>query len=203
MNHSEVVSSHSTRPVQRTRCQPLTARSVAVSVVRGLKMANARLVKLALAVKWAMAIAQSALRWAIFGLTKHCDHSPSLIARLLEWCRAFLRWPRRRIPQRSFVSLVQRGQVLLEAVVFERADCPRTRCTPNTERKLSSDVTLCTDCAWNATVETMRIQAGYWRLSPFTSRLYKCTSSGNKTACFGGTAGALICAPGHEGPCAC
>lgn len=56
-------------------------------------------------------------------------------------------------------------------------------------------------CPWNTTVETLQVQLGYWRLSPFAPILEKCETIDNVTACRGGlAAGDLSCAPGHTAP---
>jgi hypothetical protein len=55
-------------------------------------------------------------------------------------------------------------------------------------------------CGWNTTVQNLRVAAGYWRLSPYTSRLYQCEVTGNTTACLGGNSGEETCAARHFGP---
>ena len=53
-------------------------------------------------------------------------------------------------------------------------------------------------CPTNATIETLIVDRGRWRLSTLTSRTYRCAWHDNQTACDGG--GGSLCAPGHEGP---
>ncbi|KAL1499616.1 hypothetical protein AB1Y20_011815 [Prymnesium parvum] len=55
-------------------------------------------------------------------------------------------------------------------------------------------------CPLNATLQTVVVNYGWWRLSPDATRLYKCETSGNSSACTGGTYGDHICAPSHAGP---
>lgn len=63
-------------------------------------------------------------------------------------------------------------------------------------------------CRRNTTLATLEVKAGYWRLSPLTSRIYACApgasgrADNRSTACWGGReSGSASCAPGHQGPC--
>jgi len=55
-------------------------------------------------------------------------------------------------------------------------------------------------CPLNSTVETLQVQPGWWRLSPHSTRAYKCASQGNTSVCVGGSRGGSLCAPDHKGP---
>ncbi|KAL1524680.1 hypothetical protein AB1Y20_019566 [Prymnesium parvum] len=85
--------------------------------------------------------------------------------------------------------------------------CAAGRYLPTGLTVSSDSCKACPDfatCPLNSTLETLHTQAGYWRLSPLTSRIYKCNlhdselPNDNDTACVGGAPGA--CARGHAGP---
>jgi len=55
-------------------------------------------------------------------------------------------------------------------------------------------------CPLNATVQTIVVNLGWWRLSPHTTKTYRCDSKENTSSCVGGIFGDESCAPHHAGP---
>jgi hypothetical protein len=83
--------------------------------------------------------------------------------------------------------------ICAEGYFRPRADSAVTKCSP------------CEDlrgiyCQPNSTIATLTLDEGYWRLSPLTTRTYKCANSENRTACGGGSFDDAQCLPGHVGP---